>query len=91
MDISNQITVTLSPELAGQIQAAVRAGDYGSSDDIISQAMADWGFLYAYEKAEDSSLRLKIEQGYSDVAAGRVTPFELSSFLSRVRQKFHIE
>ncbi len=91
MDISNQITVTLSPELAGQIQAAVRAGDYGSSDDIISQAMADWGFLYAYEKAEDSQLRAKIEQAYDAVEQGRVAPFELSSFLSRVRQKFHIE
>jgi Arc/MetJ-type ribon-helix-helix transcriptional regulator len=91
MDNQNPMTVSIPPYLAAQMQQAVADGYCESVDEIVTQSIADRMFLYQCERTGDAELRAKIAEGEADIAAGRVVPFELSTFLSEVRKKFHIK
>ncbi len=66
MSQSEQITVTLPPELAAAVKTAVDAGRYGSAEEVVREALQDWA------EAEDNcgyttdELRALIQEGLDD-------------------------
>ena len=37
-----RLTITLTPDLASRVKAAVEGGQYGSVSEVMSQALRDW-------------------------------------------------
>jgi antitoxin ParD1/3/4 len=43
------LTVSISPEQANQMRAAVDCGDYASGSQVIREALRLWGAVHQYE------------------------------------------
>ncbi len=76
MSTIERITITLTAEMAQSIQAAVDAGEYASSSDVIREALRDWRHKRALQERELKELLTKVQQGVGDIEAGRVYDFD---------------
>ena len=80
-----RLTITLPLEITSAVKDAVQGGDYASSD-VIREALHDWKVKRALQLAELSSLRVDIDKGLADWAAGRVEEFDAGRIIERGKQ-----
>jgi antitoxin ParD1/3/4 len=67
------MTITLTPEQLKWLEAEVAAGRFSSIEDAVRVAVADL-MAIKYEERDDELARLRtlIDEGDTDIAAGRV-------------------
>lgn len=70
-----RLTITLTPDLADRVKAAVDGGNYGSASEVMRQALRDWELAEARRQAELNALRSDVQKGLDQIAAGRARPF----------------
>ena len=75
------LTVTLPADLAALVRGAVEGGQYGSSSEVVGQALRDWQAKRAAQQAALEALRAKIAVGLADEAAGRLVPFDVDRII----------
>jgi antitoxin ParD1/3/4 len=71
------MTISLSPQQAGRIEAAVETGDYASNSEVVRDALRMWEEKQERRKAEIERLRVAIDEGLASGAGRRVTAAEL--------------
>ena len=87
MSTIERITITLTAEMAHSVRAAVQAGEYASSSEIIREALRDWRHKRALQDQELRELRAKVRQGLDDIEAGRVHDFDPERIIRKGEQK----
>jgi antitoxin ParD1/3/4 len=80
------LTVTLPADLAALVRGAVEGGQYGSSSEVVGQALRDWQAKRAAQQAALESLRAEIAVGLADEAAGRIVDFDTDRIIERGRK-----
>lgn len=81
-----RMTITMPTEMAAVLKAAVEEGAYASTSEVIRDALRDWSVKRALRLQELASLQADIQQGLADVAAGRVTDFDIARITERGRR-----
>ena len=79
-------SITLSPELATAVDAAVAAGEYASASEVIRDALRDWKErrdLYGYTLEE---LRVLVRQGI-DSGPSKNGPESLRRLVDKYRDQ----
>jgi len=76
MGTIQRMTITLTAEMAHDVHAALQAGEYASSSEIVREALRDWRHKRALRTQELHELRAKIREGLDDLTAGRVHDFD---------------
>ena len=71
-----RLTITLTPDLAARVKAAVETGNYGSASEVMRQALRDWEMAEARRQAELAALRADVKVGLDQIAAGKTRPFD---------------
>jgi antitoxin ParD1/3/4 len=71
-----RMTIALTAEMAKTVRAAVDAGDYASSSEIVREALRDWSDKRFLRQRDLDALRASIQEGLDDIKAGRVVPLE---------------
>jgi antitoxin ParD1/3/4 len=82
-----RLTITLTDEQAETIKAAVARGDYASHSEVIREALRDWDLNQSFRKQALAELKLEIDKGVADVAAGRVSDFSAKSIIKEGRRR----
>ena len=52
-----KLSIALTPEMAKEVRAAVKQGEYASSSEVIREALRDWRRKRALEEQEIKELR----------------------------------
>lgn len=78
-----RLTITLPGDMAAAIKAAVAEGDYASTSEVIREAIRDWKMKRALQMHELMALKTDIDQGFADLAAGRVKEFDSADIIRR--------
>ena len=71
------MTISLSPQQAGRIEAAVETGDYASNSEVVRDALRVWEEKQERRRAEIERLRAAIEDGLASGPGRSVTAAEL--------------
>jgi antitoxin ParD1/3/4 len=71
-----RITITLTEEHAKAVQSAVASGEYGTTSEVIREALRDWRQRQQDRETARAQLRAEIAEGLADVAAGNVRPWD---------------
>ena len=71
------MTISLSPQQAGRIEAAVETGDYASNSEVVRDALRMWEEKQERRKAEVARLRAAFEDGLASGPGRVVTTAEL--------------
>jgi antitoxin ParD1/3/4 len=76
------MTISLSPQQAGRIEAAVETGDYASNSEVVRDALRLWEEKQERRRAAVERLRTAIEAGLASgpgrsvTAAGLIAEFK---------------
>lgn len=70
-----RVTITLTPDLANRVKAAVDTGNYGSVSEVMRQALRDWELAEARRAQELQSLRVDVAIGLKQAKARKARPF----------------
>ena len=81
-----RMTITLPSEMAAVVRGAVEGGDYASSSEVMREALRDWKMKRALQLQELAALKVDIDHGLADLAAGRVQDFDASRIIERGRK-----
>jgi antitoxin ParD1/3/4 len=81
-----RITITLPTDMAALVKSAVEDGDYASTSEVIRAALRDWKMKRALQLQELAALKVDIDKGLADVAAGRVKDFDAARIIERGRK-----
>jgi antitoxin ParD1/3/4 len=81
-----RITITLPTDMAALVKSAVEDGDYASTSEVIRAALRDWKMKRALQLQELVALKVDIDKGLADVAAGRVKDFDATRIIERGRK-----
>lgn len=81
-----RLTVTMPTEMAAAIKLAVEGGEYSSTSEVVREAVREWKMRRQLMLSELASLKADIDQGLSDVAAGRVKKFDPENIIKRGKQ-----
>lgn len=76
--------ITLSPELAAEIDSAVKAGEFASEDEAIADALRDWKERRENHGYSVAELRRAIQEG---IDSG-ISTEDGREFLQRMRKKY---
>lgn len=87
MSAIERITVTLTAEMAEEVRAAVKAGEYASNSEIIREALRDWKYKKVVRDGQLEKLRAGIQEGLSDVKAGRVKNFSARRIVEKGKKR----
>ncbi len=87
MAATDRVTITLPADIVDAIQRAIDNGDYGSSDDVVREALSDWHANWAQQPQAVAELKADIARGLADLAAGRVRDFDAQRIIERGRQR----
>nr|VFJ53324.1 MAG: antitoxin ParD1/3/4 [Candidatus Kentron sp. FW] len=87
MSTIERMTITLTPEIAHTVRAAVRSGEYASSSEVVREALRDWRYKRAFQEQELQDLRTKIRQGLNDVSEGDVYDFDSERIIRKGEQQ----
>jgi antitoxin ParD1/3/4 len=82
-----RITITLTTDMAEAVRAAIAAGEYASSSEVVREALRDWRHKQALRRRELSELRADIQRGLDDIEAGRVNDFDPERIAEKGRRK----
>jgi antitoxin ParD1/3/4 len=58
-----KMSITLTPEMAAAVQAAVASGEYVSSSEVVREAWRDWQLRRALHQKELEELRHAWQEG----------------------------
>ncbi|MBF0153360.1 MAG: type II toxin-antitoxin system ParD family antitoxin [Magnetococcales bacterium] len=81
-----RMTITLPTDMAAVIKSAVEGGDYASTSEVVRAALRDWKMKRTLQLHELAALKVDIELGLADVAAGRVKEFDMARIIERGRE-----
>jgi antitoxin ParD1/3/4 len=81
-----RMTVTLPAEMAALVRGVVDEGDYASSSEVIREALRDWKLKRELRLQKLTDLKAEIDRGLADVAANRVTKFDVERIIKRGRK-----
>jgi len=87
MSTIERMTVTLTAEMAEAVCQAVAAGDYASGSEIVREALRDWKHKRALREQELAELRAQVQEGLSDIEAGRVQDFDAARIIRKGEQQ----
>ena len=71
------MTISLSPQQAGRIEAAVETGDYASNSEVVRDALRMWEEKQERRRAEIERLRAAFEEGLASGPGRSVTAEQL--------------
>ncbi len=86
MSTIERMTITMPADMAALIKAAVDTGDYASTSEVVRDALRQWKMRRAIQIQEIAALKLDIDKGLADVAAGRVKDFDKKNIVERGRK-----
>jgi antitoxin ParD1/3/4 len=86
MSSIERMTITMPADMAAVIKAAVDAGDYASTSEVVRDALREWKIKRAIQLQEIAALKADIDRGLADVAAGRVKDFDRKKIVERGRK-----
>lgn len=78
-----RLTITLPIEMAAVLKSAVDAGDYASTSEVVRDALRDWKVKRVLQLQEIGALKVEIDKGLADVAAGRLVEFNAEAIIAR--------
>ena len=81
-----RLTITMPGDLAAVVKAAVAGGEYASTSEVMREALREWKLRRAVQSEKLAALKADIDKGLADVAAGRVTDFDVRKIVERGRQ-----
>lgn len=81
-----RLTITLTPELAETIKAAVAEGDYASASEVIREALREWKTRRELRQEELAALKTDIDQALNKVAAGQLSEFNAERIVERAKK-----
>ncbi len=87
MTTVERMIVTLPTDMAAIVRSAVEGGDYASASEVIRSALRDWKMKRALQLNELTALKVDIDAGLADVAAGCVENFDATRIIERGRQR----
>ena len=71
-----RVTITLTPDLASRVKAAVETGNYGSVSEVMRQALLERELAEARRAQELKTLRDDVAIGIKQAKAGKARPFD---------------
>jgi antitoxin ParD1/3/4 len=86
MSSIERMTITMPADMAAVVKAAVDVGDYASISEVVRDALREWKMKRAVQLQEIASLKVDIDKGLADVAAGRVKDFDTKKIVERGRK-----
>jgi antitoxin ParD1/3/4 len=86
MSTIERMTITMPADMAAVVKAAVDAGDYASTSEVVRDALREWKTRRAVQLQELAALKSDIDRGLADVAAGRVKEFDAKKIVERGRK-----
>ena len=86
MSTIERMTITMPADMAAVVKAAVDAGDYASTREVVRDALREWKTRRAIQLQELVVLKSDIDKGLADVAAGRVKDFDTKKIVERGRK-----
>ena len=86
MSSIERMTITTPADMAAVVKAAVDAGDYASTSEVVRDALREWKTRRAIQLQELAALKTDIDKGLADVAAGRVKDFDTKKIVERGRK-----
>jgi len=86
MSSIERMTITMPADMSALIKAAVAGGDYASTSEVVREALREWKLRRAVQTQEIEALKADIDQGLTDVAAGRLNDFDADKIVERGRQ-----
>jgi len=89
MSMIERMTITLTAEMAEAVREAVAAGDYASGSEIVREALRDWKHKRALREQELAELRAQVQEGLSDIEAGRVHDFDAARIIRKGEKQLH--
>ncbi len=81
MSSTEQISISLPPELAHLVRAAVVSGEYSSNSDVIRDALQDWT-----DKRKQNSAKLR--QDWQEAVDDASASFSADEVLNRLERKY---
>jgi antitoxin ParD1/3/4 len=81
-----RLTITMPADMLAVLKSAVDSGDYASTSEVIREAVRDWKMKRALQMQEFIALKADIDQGFADIAAGRVKEFNTDKIIERGRK-----
>ena len=78
-----RMTITMPADMAAVVKGAVDGGDYASTSEVVREALRDWKSKRAVQLHELEALKVDIDKGLADVAAGRVKDFDANRIIER--------
>ena len=78
-----RLSIDLAPDLAEEVSAAVRSGEYGSADEVVRDALRDWTAARALRGYDIAEIRRLWDEG---LASG--PPVEASDVFDRLLDKY---
>jgi len=82
----HRLTITLTDDHNRAVQDALASGQYGSTSEVIREALREWKLKRALQLQEFASLKADIEVGLADMAAGRLVEFNREKIIERGRK-----
>ena len=79
------MNVSLPPELENRVRQHVESGLYSSASEVIREALRLFEAYQSVQTANLAALRMDIEQGVADIAAGRVRELDMAEVKQRGR------
>jgi antitoxin ParD1/3/4 len=86
MSSIERMTITMPADMAAVIKAAVDDGDYASTSEVVREAVREWKLRRVVQSQELAALKVDLEKGLADVAAGRVRDFDPAKIIARGRK-----
>ncbi len=79
------LNVSLPAELESRVRAHVASGLYGSASEVIREALRLFEAYQSVQQSSIAALKADIEQGLSDVVAGRVVKMNMAAIKAQGR------
>lgn len=83
MGVHEKVTISLPRELLAEIKAAVEAGDYNDTSEVIRDALRHWRLSRSALVVNDQELRRLVVEGRASGA-----PLDGEAALERLRAKY---
>lgn len=77
-----KVSISLSPELASAVREAVEGGEYGSTSEVVREALREWKLRQPLRRQELERLRAAWQEGAS---SGPSAPFDIDAIKSDAR------
>jgi antitoxin ParD1/3/4 len=79
------MNVSLPSEMEARVREHVASGLYGSASEVIREALRLFEAYQAVQTSSLAALKSDIEQGLSDIHAGRVSKMDISAIKAEGR------